>query len=53
MQLLEPPNLAGAHGIIIPKRRAVGLAAAVAKASAGAINYTPVAKLPTLLTNRD
>ncbi|MCI7131455.1 MAG: RNA methyltransferase, partial [Lachnospiraceae bacterium] len=43
-------NLAGAHGVIIPKRRAVGLTATVAKASAGAVNYTPVAKV-TNLTN--
>ena len=48
--IIRTANLAGAHGIIIPKRRAVGLTATVAKASAGAINYTPVAKLPTLLT---
>ena len=41
-------NLAGAHGVIIPKRRAVGLTATVAKTSAGAINYTPVAKVTNL-----
>ena len=41
-------NLMGAHGVIIPKRRAVGLTATVAKASAGAINYTPVAKVANL-----
>src|SRR5699024_8288015 len=40
--------LAGAHGVIIPKRRAVGLTATVAKASAGALNYTPVAKVTNL-----
>ena len=42
--IIRTANLAGAHGVIIPKRRAVGLTAVVAKASAGAINYTPVAK---------
>ena len=36
-------NLAGAHGVIIPKRRAAGLTAVVARTSAGALNYTPVA----------
>ena len=41
-------NLAGAHGVIIPKRRAVGLTATVAKASAGALNYTPVARVTNL-----
>ncbi len=41
-------NLAGAHGVVIPKRRAVGLTGTVAKASAGAINYTPVAKVTNL-----
>ena len=38
----------GAHGVIIPKRRAVGLTATVAKASAGALNYTPVARVANL-----
>ncbi len=46
--IIRTANLAGAHGVIIPKRRAVGLTAAVAKASAGAINYTPVAKVANL-----
>ena len=41
-------NLAGAHGVIIPKNRAVGLTATVAKASAGALAYTPVAKVTNL-----
>ena len=41
-------NLAGAHGVIIPKRRAVGLTSTVARTSAGAINYTPVAKVTNL-----
>ncbi len=46
--IIRTANLAGAHGVIIPKRRAVGLTAAVAKASAGAINYTPVARVTNL-----
>lgn len=43
--IIRTANQAGAHGVIIPKRRAVGLTATVAKTSAGAINYTPVAKV--------
>lgn len=43
--IIRTANQAGAHGIIIPKRRAVGLTPTVAKTSAGAINYTPVAKV--------
>lgn len=46
--ILRTANLAGAHGVIIPKRRAVGLTAAVARTSAGAINYTPVAKVTNI-----
>ncbi len=46
--IIRTANLAGAHGVIIPKRRAVGLTATVARASAGAINYTPVAKVTNL-----
>ena len=46
--IIRTANLAGAHGVIIPKRRAVGLTAAVARASAGALNYTPVAKVTNL-----
>ena len=42
-------NLAGAHGVIIPKRRSVGLTSTVAKTSAGALNYTPVAKVTNLV----
>ena len=42
-------NLAGAHGVIIPKHRAAGLTATVAKTSAGALNYTPVAKVTNLV----
>ena len=46
--IIRTANLAGAHGVIIPKHRAVGLTASVAKASAGALNYTPVAKVTNL-----
>lgn len=46
--IIRTANLAGAHGVIIPKRRAVGLTATVAKTSAGALNYTPVAKVTNL-----
>ena len=46
--IIRTANLAGAHGLIIPKRRAVGLTATVAKTSAGALNYTPVAKVTNL-----
>lgn len=46
--IIRTANLAGAHGVILPKRRAVGLTATVAKTSAGAINYTPVAKVTNI-----
>lgn len=46
--IIRTANLAGAHGVIIPKRRAVGLTPTVAKTSAGAINYTPVAKVTNI-----
>lgn len=46
--IIRTANLAGAHGVIIPKRRAVGLTATVAKTSAGALNYTLVAKVTNL-----
>lgn len=46
--VIRTANLAGAHGVIIPKNRAVGLTAAVVRASAGALNYTPVAKVTNL-----
>ncbi len=57
--ILDPQNLgalirvaecAGAHGIIIPKRRAVGLTALVSKTSAGAIEYLPIARVTNLVT---
>lgn len=46
--LLRTANCAGVHGVVIPKRRAVGLTATVAKASAGAVEYVPVAKVTNL-----
>ncbi|WHH61419.1 23S rRNA (guanosine(2251)-2'-O)-methyltransferase RlmB [Petroclostridium sp. X23] len=46
--ILRTADAAGVHGVIIPKRRAVGLTAAVAKASAGAIEYVPVARVTNL-----
>ena len=46
--IIRTANLCGAHGVIIPKRRAVGLTATVVKASAGAIHYTPVAKVTNI-----
>lgn len=46
--IIRTANLAGAHGVIIPKRRAVGLTPTVVKASAGAVHYTPVAKVTNL-----
>lgn len=46
--IIRTANLCGAHGVIIPKRRAVGLTSTVAKTSAGALNYTPVAKVTNL-----
>ena len=46
--IIRTAHQAGAHGVIIPKRRAAGLTATVARASAGAINYLPVAKVTNL-----
>lgn len=46
--IIRTANLAGAHGVIIPKHRAVGLTATVARTSAGALNFTPVAKVTNL-----
>lgn len=51
--IIRTAHQAGAHGIIIPKRRAVGLTATVAKVSAGALNYLPVAKVTNLATTID
>ena len=47
--IIRTANLAGAHGVIIPKRRSVGLTSTVAKTSAGALHYTPVAKVTNLV----
>lgn len=46
--IIRTANQAGAHGVIIPKHRAVGLTPTVARTSAGAINYTPVVKVTNL-----
>lgn len=46
--IIRTANLAGAHGVVIPKRRAVGLTSTVVKASAGAVHYTPVVKVTNL-----
>ena len=46
--IIRTANVVGAHGVVIPKRRAVGLTATVARTSAGALNYTPVAKVTNL-----
>lgn len=46
--IIRTANLAGAHGVVIPKNRAVGLTATVARCSAGALNYTPVAKVTNM-----
>lgn len=46
--IIRTANLAGAHGVIVPKRRAAGLTATVAKASAGALHYTPVVRVTNL-----
>ena len=51
--IIRTANLAGAHGVIIPKRRAVGLTSTVAKTSAGALNYTPVAKVTNIANTID
>ena len=51
--IIRTANLSGAHGVIIPKHRAVGLTSTVAKTSAGAINYTPVAKVTNLTQTID
>jgi 23S rRNA (guanosine2251-2'-O)-methyltransferase len=51
--IIRTANLVGAHGVIIPKRRAVGLTATVARTSAGALNYTPVARVTNIGTTID
>ena len=61
-ELSDPHNLgaiirtaecAGAHGVVIPKRRSVGLTAVVGKASAGALEYMPVARVANLVNTID
>lgn len=51
--ILRTANAVGAHGVIIPKRRSVGLSGVVAKTSAGAVEYTPVAKVTNLAQTID
>ena len=46
--VLRTAECAGAHGVIIPKRRSAGLTAVVGKTSAGAVSYVPVARVPNL-----
>lgn len=46
--IIRTANLAGAHGVIIPKHRAAGLTATAVKTSAGAVSYTPVAKVTNI-----
>ena len=48
--IIRTANIVGAHGVIIPKNRAVGLTATIARTSAGALNYTPVVKVTNLAT---
>lgn len=47
--VIRSANAAGAHGVVIPKRRSVGLTSVVGKVSAGAIEYTPVAKVTNIV----
>lgn len=51
--IIRTAHQAGAHGVIIPKRRAAGLTAAAARTSAGALNYMPVAKVTNLKKTMD
>lgn len=51
--IMRTADAAGAHGIIIPKRRAVGLTATVAKSSTGAIEYIPVVRVTNLAQTMD
>ncbi|MBQ0037436.1 MAG: 23S rRNA (guanosine(2251)-2'-O)-methyltransferase RlmB [Clostridiales bacterium] len=46
--ILRTAECAGAHGVVIPKRRSAGLTAVVAKTSAGAVSYMPVARVPNI-----
>ena len=47
--IIRTAECAGAHGVIIPKRRSAGLTAIVGKTSAGAVSYLPVARVPNLV----
>ena len=51
--IIRTANVCGAHGVIIPKHRACGLTAAAARASAGAVSYTPVARVSSLINTVD
>ena len=51
--IIRTANLAGAHGVILPKRRSAGLSAAAVRASAGAVHHTPVARVTNLGTTID
>ena len=51
--IIRTANLAGAHGVIIPKHHATGLTATVVRASAGAINFTPVVKVTNIAKTID
>ena len=51
--IIRTANSAGAHGVIIPKRRAVGITPVVAKASAGAVEYVPVARVTNIARTID
>ena len=46
--IIRTAECAGAHGVIIPKRRSAGLTSIVAKTSAGAVSYVPVARVPNI-----
>ena len=51
--IIRTANASGAHGVIIPKNRSVGLTATVAKVSAGALEYTPVARVTNISSTID
>ena len=46
--IIRTAECAGAHGVVIPKRRSAGLTSIVAKTSAGAVSYVPVARVPNI-----
>ena len=51
--IIRTAEAAGAHGVIVPKRRGVGLTATVAKTSAGAVEYMPVVRVANILNTID